>query len=91
MEQLREMIARVARTRLRCTSTAIGTGKEFGKHGWSNDAAAPEGPIYCRQLGAIPTELMESRAVATQTRSFNRALWLTSADSLQSAEGAHCF
>jgi two-component system, NtrC family, response regulator PilR len=61
MEQLRELIARVARSQAPVhISGESGTGKELVARLIHETARAPTGPFVPVNCGAIPTELMES-------------------------------
>jgi two-component system, NtrC family, response regulator PilR len=91
MQQLREMIARVARSQAPVhISGESGTGKELVArliHESSPRQASPFVPVNC---GAIPTELMESELFGHKRGSFTGAV----ADKkglVQSAEGGTLF
>src|SRR5215470_18563475 len=61
MEQLRELIARVARSQAPVhISGESGTGKELVARMIHESGARREGPFVAVNCGAIPTELMES-------------------------------
>src|SRR6266436_4748624 len=87
MEQLREMIVRVARSQAPvhiCGES--GTGKELAARMIHESGARREGPFVPVNCGAIPTELMESELFGHKRGSFTGAL----ADKkglVQSAEG----
>ena len=91
MEQLREMIARVARSQAPvhiCGES--GTGKELVARLIHESGARREGPFVPVNCGAIPTELMESELFGHKRGSFTGAV----ADKkglVQSAEGGTLF
>jgi two-component system, NtrC family, response regulator PilR len=91
MEQLREMIGRVARSQAPvhiCGES--GTGKELVARMIHESGARREGPFVAVNCGAIPTELMESEVFGHKRGSFTGAV----ADKqglLQSAEGGTLF
>jgi two-component system response regulator PilR (NtrC family) len=91
MEQLREMIARVARSQAPvhiCGES--GTGKELVARMIHESGARREGPFVAVNCGAIPTELMESELFGHKRGSFTGAV----ADKkglIQSAEGGTLF
>ena len=91
MEQLREMIVRVARSQAPvhiCGES--GTGKELAARMIHESGARREGPFVAVNCGAIPTELMESELFGHKRGSFTGAV----ADKkglVQSAEGGTLF
>jgi two-component system response regulator PilR (NtrC family) len=91
MEQLREMIGRVARSQAPvhiCGES--GTGKELVARMIHESGARLEGPFVAVNCGAIPTELMESELFGHKRGSFTGAV----ADKkglVQSAEGGTLF
>jgi len=91
MEQLREMIGRVARSQAPvhiCGES--GTGKELVARLIHESGARREGPFVAVNCGAIPTELMESELFGHKRGSFTGAV----ADKrglVQSAEGGTLF
>jgi two-component system response regulator PilR (NtrC family) len=91
MEQLREMIARVARSQAPvhiCGES--GTGKELVARLIHESGARREGPFVAVNCGAIPAELMESELFGHKRGSFTGAV----ADKkglVQSAEGGTLF
>ena len=91
MEQLREMIARVARSQAPvhiCGES--GTGKELVARMIHESGARREGAFVAVNCGAIPTELMESELFGHKRGSFTGAV----ADKkglIQSAEGGTLF
>src|SRR5438874_667705 len=91
MEQLREMIVRVARSQAPvhiCGES--GTGKELAARMIHETGARREGPFVAVNCGAIPTELMESELFGHKRGSFTGAV----ADKkglVQSAEGGTLF
>jgi two-component system response regulator PilR (NtrC family) len=91
MEQLREMIARVARSQAPvhiCGES--GTGKELVARMIHESGARREAPFVAVNCGAIPTELMESELFGHRRGSFTGAI----ADKkglIQSAEGGTLF
>jgi two-component system, NtrC family, response regulator PilR len=91
MEQLREMIARVARSQAPVHIYGeSGTGKELVARLVHESGARREGPFVAVNCGAIPTELMESELFGHKRGSFTGAV----ADKkglVQSAEGGTLF
>jgi len=91
MEQLREMIARVARSQAPVhISGESGTGKELVARLVHESGSRREGPFVAVNCGAIPTELMESELFGHKRGSFTGAV----ADKkglVQSAEGGTLF
>ena len=91
MEQLREMIARVARSQAPVHIYGeSGTGKELVARLIHESGARSEGPFIAVNCGAIPTELMESELFGHKRGSFTGAV----ADKkglVQSAEGGTLF
>jgi two-component system response regulator PilR (NtrC family) len=91
MEQLREMIGRVARSQAPvhiCGES--GTGKELVARMIHESGARREGPFVAVNCGAIPTELMESELFGHKRGSFTGAV----ADKkglVQTAEGGTLF
>jgi two-component system response regulator PilR (NtrC family) len=91
MEQLREMIIRVARSQAPvhiCGES--GTGKELVARLIHESGARRDGPFVAVNCGAIPTELMESELFGHKRGSFTGAV----ADKkglIQSAEGGTLF
>jgi two-component system response regulator PilR (NtrC family) len=91
MQQLREMILRVARSQAPvhiCGES--GTGKELVARLIHESGARSEGPFIAVNCGAIPTELMESELFGHKRGSFTGAV----ADKkglVQSAEGGTLF
>jgi two-component system, NtrC family, response regulator PilR len=91
MEQLREMIGRVARSQAPvhiCGES--GTGKELVARLIHESGARRDGPFVAVNCGAIPTELMESELFGHKRGSFTGAV----ADKkglIQSAEGGTLF
>ena len=91
MEQLREMIGRVARSQAPvhiCGES--GTGKELVARMIHDSGARRDGPFVAVNCGAIPTELMESELFGHKRGSFTGAV----ADKkglVQSAEGGTLF
>jgi two-component system response regulator PilR (NtrC family) len=91
MEQVREMIGRVARSQAPvhiCGES--GTGKELVARMIHESGARREGPFVAVNCGAIPTELMESELFGHKRGSFTGAV----ADKkglIQSAEGGTLF
>src|SRR5437763_15538807 len=91
MEQLREMIVRVARSQAPvhiCGES--GTGKALAARMIHESGARREGPFVAVNCGAIPTELMESELFGHKRGSFTGAV----ADKkglVQSAEGGTLF
>jgi two-component system response regulator PilR (NtrC family) len=91
MEQLREMIARVARSQAPVHIFGeSGTGKELVARLVHASGARHDGPFIAVNCGAIPTELMESELFGHKRGSFTGAV----ADKkglVQSAEGGTLF
>jgi two-component system, NtrC family, response regulator PilR len=91
MQQLREMIARVARSQAPVHIFGeSGTGKELVARLIHESGARSEGPFVAVNCGAIPTELMESELFGHKRGSFTGAV----ADKkglVQSAEGGTLF
>jgi len=91
MEQLREMIARVARSQAPVHIYGeSGTGKELVARLVHESGSRREGPFVPVNCGAIPTELMESELFGHKRGSFTGAV----ADKkglVQSAEGGTLF
>jgi two-component system response regulator PilR (NtrC family) len=91
MEQLREMIERVARSQAPVhVYGESGTGKELVAHLIHEAGPRREGPFVPVNCGAIPTELMESELFGHRKGSFTGAV----ADKqglIQSAEGGTLF
>src|SRR6476660_470064 len=91
MEQLREMITRVARSQAPVHIYGeSGTGKELVARLIHESGARSEGPFVAVNCGAIPTELMESELFGHKRGSFTGAV----ADKkglVQSAEGGTLF
>jgi two-component system response regulator PilR (NtrC family) len=91
MQQLREMIARVARSQAPVHIFGeSGTGKELVARLIHDSGARAEGPFVAVNCGAIPTELMESELFGHKRGSFTGAV----ADKkglVQTAEGGTLF
>ena len=91
MQQLREMIARVARSQAPVHIFGeSGTGKELVARLIHESGPRSEGPFVAVNCGAIPTELMESELFGHKRGSFTGAV----ADKkglVQSAEGGTLF
>jgi two-component system response regulator PilR (NtrC family) len=91
MQQLREMIARVARSQAPVHIFGeSGTGKELVARLIHDSGARADGPFIAVNCGAIPTELMESELFGHKRGSFTGAV----ADKkglVQSAEGGTLF
>jgi two-component system response regulator PilR (NtrC family) len=91
MEQLRDMIARVARSQAPVhISGESGTGKELVARMIHESGARRDGPFVAVNCGAIPTDLMESELFGHKRGSFTGAV----ADKkglVQSAEGGTLF
>ena len=91
MQQLRDMIARVARSQAPVHIYGeSGTGKELVARLIHESGARSEGPFVAVNCGAIPTELMESELFGHKRGSFTGAV----ADKkglVQSAEGGTLF
>ena len=91
MEQLRDMIARVARSQAPvhiCGES--GTGKELVARMIHECGARHEGPFVAVNCGAIPTELMESELFGHKRGSFTGAV-VDKTGLIQSAEGGTLF
>jgi two-component system response regulator PilR (NtrC family) len=91
MEQLRDMIARVARSQAPvhiCGES--GTGKELVARMIHECGARHEGPFVPVNCGAIPTELMESELFGHKRGSFTGAV-ADKTGLIQSAEGGTLF
>ena len=91
MEQLREMISRVARSQAPvhiCGES--GTGKELVARMIHESGARREGPFVAVNCGAIPTELMESELFGHKRGSFTGAV-SDKKGLVQSAEGGTLF
>ena len=91
MEQLRDMISRVARSQAPVhISGESGTGKELVARMIHESGPRRDGPFVAVNCGAIPTELMESELFGHKRGSFTGAI----ADKkglVQSAEGGTLF
>ena len=91
MQQLREMISRVARSQAPVHIYGeSGTGKELAARLIHDSGARKDGPFIPVNCGAIPTELMESELFGHKRGSFTGAV----ADKkglIQSAEGGTLF
>ncbi len=75
MEQLREMVARVARSQAPVHIYGeSGTGKELVARLIHESGARSEGPFVAVNCGAIPTELMESELFGHKRGSFTGAV-----------------
>jgi two-component system, NtrC family, response regulator PilR len=91
MEQLREMIARVARSQAPVHIYGeSGTGKELVARLIHESSARSEGPFVAVNCGAIPTELMESELFGHKRGSFTGAV-SDKKGLIQSAEGGTLF
>src|ERR1700723_3860795 len=91
MEQLREMIARVARSQAPVHIYGeSGTGKELVARLIHESGARSEGPFVAVNCGAIPTELMESELFGHKRGSFTGAV-SDKKGLIQSAEGGTLF
>ena len=91
MEQLREMIARVARSQAPVHIYGeSGTGKELVARLVHESGARSEGPFVAVNCGAIPTELMESELFGHKRGSFTGAV-SDKKGLIQSAEGGTLF
>ena len=91
MEQLRDMIARVARSQAPvhiCGES--GTGKELVARMIHECGARHEGPFVAVNCGAIPTELMESELFGHKRGSFTGAV-ADKTGLIQSTEGGTLF
>lgn len=91
MEQLRDMIVRVARSQAPVhISGESGTGKELVARMIHESGARREGPFVAVNCGAIPTELMESELFGHKRGSFTGAV-TDKKGLVQSAEGGTLF
>jgi two-component system, NtrC family, response regulator PilR len=91
MEQLRDMIARVARSQAPVHIYGeSGTGKELVARMIHECGARHEGPFVAVNCGAIPTELMESELFGHKRGSFTGAV-ADKTGLIQSAEGGTLF
>ena len=91
MEQLREMIARVARSQAPVHIYGeSGTGKELVARLIHESGARSEAPFVAVNCGAIPTELMESELFGHKRGSFTGAV-SDKKGLIQSAEGGTLF
>ena len=91
MEQLRDMIARVARSQAPVHIYGeSGTGKELVARLIHESGARNEGPFVAVNCGAIPTELMESELFGHKRGSFTGAV-SDKKGLIQSAEGGTLF
>jgi two-component system, NtrC family, response regulator PilR len=91
MEQLREMIARVARSQAPVHIYGeSGTGKELVARLIHESGARAEGPFVAVNCGAIPTELMESEFFGHKRGSFTGAV-SDKKGLVQNAEGGTLF
>jgi two-component system response regulator PilR (NtrC family) len=91
MEQLREMIARVARSQAPVHIYGeSGTGKELVARLIHASSPRSEGPFVAVNCGAIPTELMESELFGHKRGSFTGAV-SDKKGLVQSAEGGTLF
>jgi two-component system, NtrC family, response regulator PilR len=91
MEQLREMIGRVARSQAPVHIYGeSGTGKELVARLIHESGARSEGPFVAVNCGAIPTELMESELFGHKRGSFTGAVG-DKKGLVQSAEGGTLF
>ncbi|HVW70386.1 MAG TPA: sigma-54 dependent transcriptional regulator [Steroidobacteraceae bacterium] len=91
MQQLREMIARVARSQAPVHIYGeSGTGKELVARLIHETGARSEGPFVAVNCGAIPTELMESELFGHKRGSFTGAV-SDKKGLVQSAEGGTLF
>jgi two-component system response regulator PilR (NtrC family) len=91
MEQLREMIGRVARSQAPVHIYGeSGTGKELVARLIHESSARSEGPFIAVNCGAIPTELMESELFGHKRGSFTGAV-SDKKGLVQSAEGGTLF
>jgi two-component system, NtrC family, response regulator PilR len=91
MEQLREMISRVARSQAPVHIFGeSGTGKELVARLIHESGARSEGPFVAVNCGAIPTELMESELFGHKRGSFTGAVG-DKKGLVQSAEGGTLF
>ena len=91
MEQLREMIGRVARSQAPVHIYGeSGTGKELVARLIHESGARSEGPFVAVNCGAIPTELMESELFGHKRGSFTGAV-SDKKGLVQNAEGGTLF
>jgi two-component system response regulator PilR (NtrC family) len=91
MEQLREMVIRVARSQAPVHIYGeSGTGKELVARLIHESGARSEGPFVAVNCGAIPTELMESELFGHKRGSFTGAV-SDKKGLMQSAEGGTLF
>jgi two-component system response regulator PilR (NtrC family) len=91
MEQLREMVTRVARSQAPVHIYGeSGTGKELVARLIHESGARSEGPFVAVNCGAIPTELMESELFGHKRGSFTGAV-SDKKGLIQSAEGGTLF
>jgi two-component system response regulator PilR (NtrC family) len=91
MEQLREMIGRVARSQAPVHIYGeSGTGKELVARLIHESGARSEGPFVAVNCGAIPTELMESELFGHKRGSFTGAV-SDKKGLIQAAEGGTLF
>ncbi len=91
MEQLREMIARVARSQAPVHIFGeSGTGKELVARLVHESGSRRDGPFIAVNCGAIPTELMESELFGHKRGSFTGAV-ADKVGLVQSAEGGTLF
>jgi two-component system, NtrC family, response regulator PilR len=91
MEQLREMIGRVARSQAPVhVFGESGTGKELVARMIHESGPRREGPFVAVNCGAIPTELMESELFGHKRGSFTGAV-TDKQGLIQSAEGGTLF
>jgi len=91
MDQLREMIARVARSQAPVHIYGeSGTGKELVARLIHDSGARREGPFIAVNCGAIPTELMESELFGHKRGSFTGAV-TDKKGLVQNAEGGTLF
>jgi two-component system response regulator PilR (NtrC family) len=91
MEQLREMISRVARSQAPVhVCGESGTGKELVARMIHERSARREGPFVAVNCGAIPGELMESELFGHRRGSFTGAV-ADKTGLVQSAEGGTLF
>jgi two-component system response regulator PilR (NtrC family) len=91
MEQLREMIVRVARSQAPVHIYGeSGTGKELVARLIHESGARSDGPFVAVNCGAIPTELMESELFGHKRGSFTGAV-SDKKGLVQSAEGGTLF
>jgi two-component system response regulator PilR (NtrC family) len=91
MQQLREMIARVARSQAPVhIAGESGTGKELVARLIHLSSARAEGPFVAVNCGAIPAELMESELFGHKRGSFTGAV-ADKTGLIQTAEGGTLF